>query len=126
MICLSCNVDKEKYEFVLPPSDSDNLSTNEICRKCYHLKQNINDSNYESFITIYKLCNEMINTTISIIEKTENDIKNNNMEKYNLGYTPEEFIESLHVLIERYNEMMRIVNIEMQHIKKWVKLINNI
>lgn len=120
MICSSCKKDKKGYDFVLPPN---NLETNQICRKCYHLSKEINDDDYESFITIHYHCRHLVESTTELIERTEDDIKNDNLEKYSTGVSPEEFLEYLYHFMDMYHEIMRCAEKKIEHIELWAKLV---
>ena len=48
---------------------------------------------------------------------------NNNLEKYDKGIKPEEFIEVLYQFMEHYYEIIRSTEREMVHIETWAKLI---
>jgi hypothetical protein len=122
MNCSICNLDKKHYDFVLPPGEYD---ISQICRKCYHIKQGIDDKDYETFIIIYSECHNLIDVTTELIEKVEEDIENNNLEQFNSNITPEQYLDSLYHFMEMYRGMIRGVERKMKHIELWTKLINN-
>ena len=118
MICLNCKENKKTYDFVLP----DQNDNNQMCRKCYHKKQDINDEDYEMFIEIHKKCNHLKELTIDLIESVEEDIKNDNIEKYT-DVPVDDFLEYLYISMESYEEILRTAERKMKHIEMWTKLV---
>jgi len=106
MFCSKCKKDKNPFDFVLP-------DTYDICRKCHSLTKNIDD---EDFIVINKITNQTILMLIELIEQTEEDINNSNIEKY-ISYTPEDYIDYLHNMIEKFNMILKYNEQNMKQVK---------
>lgn len=118
MICFNCKENKKNYDFVLPDQDD----KSQICRKCHHKNQGINDEDYESFIEIHKTCNHLKESTIDLIKSVEEDIKNDNTEKYT-GASADVFLGYLYLYMESYDEIIRGTERKMKHIELWAQLI---
>lgn len=118
MICFNCRENKKNYDFVLPDQDD----KSQICRKCHHKNQGINDEDYESFIEIHKKCNRLKESTIVLIESVEEDIKNDNIEKYT-EVSADVFLGYLYLYMENYDEIIRCNERKMKNIESWSKLV---
>lgn len=122
MKCPKCLENKEKHDFVLP---SENIISDEICRKCYHKKININDEDYESYIQIYRSILRIKEDTVFLAERSINAINNNEIRAEHEA-TDESMLEFCEVTLGMYEEMIRTSEKKIKNIEDWNKLVNNI
>uniref|UniRef100_A0A6C0AF91 Uncharacterized protein n=1 Tax=viral metagenome TaxID=1070528 RepID=A0A6C0AF91_9ZZZZ len=114
--CNNCLLDKKPYEFVLR-----SLDISDICRKCHHKKQNINDEDYEHYIIIYRQIIQIQELNIGLYEKYEQTLDEPREEG---RVSSQEMLNFCEESLEQFNQMIRILEHEMEDKKNWYKLIN--
>ena len=113
IICKKCSISKKLYDYVVPDL-TENIS--QICRKCHHSIQNINDYRYENFIIMHKKTQNIINGLHIVRENIINDEKTVNDDNY---------LETFDNIIEENYRLLKDLENNLKDIELWTSLIKH-
>ena len=117
--CTQCLKQLKKYDFVLPPTSG---TPNDMCRKCHHKNQNIDDDDYEHYILLYRQVERTREVTNALRIKIENDIANGVADEPGRA-TSEQMLDFCEYTMQTFAERLRTIQHRMSNIEKWAKLV---